>query len=262
MILDELVRVTQTNLQRRLQQKDLKALQRDVATLPPLIGFPFEQALRRSTMTVIAEIKQASPSKGQIVPADQFDYRAIAKAYQTAAVDLISVLTEENYFKGSLEILRVVARTVDVPVLRKDFIIAPEMIYEARAAGASVILLIVAILTDEQLTTYLALADQLGLSAIVEAHDDVEVARALRANARIIGVNNRNLKDFTVDFGNTERLRHLVPDDILFISESGIQTRHDVDVLEKARVNGILVGEAFMRATNKVNTIKTLRGLI
>ena len=120
--------------------------------------------------------------------------------------------------------------------------------------------MIVAILTDEQLVTYLALADQLGLSAIVEVHDEIEVARAIRAHARIIGVNNRNLKNFTVDFGNTERLRHLIPNDILVISESGIQTRHDVERLENMQVNGILVGETFMRATDKINMIKTLRG--
>ncbi|WP_459524561.1 indole-3-glycerol phosphate synthase TrpC [Leuconostoc lactis] len=260
MILDELVRVTQINLQQRLQQKDITTLKDAVAGLPPLVGFPFEQILRQQPMTMIAEIKQASPSKGQIVPADQFDYCAIAKDYQTAAVDLISVLTEESYFKGSLAILQEVVQTVDVPVLRKDFIIAPEMIYEARSAGAAVILLIVAILTDEQLVTYLALADQLGLSAIVEVHDEIEVARAIRAHARIIGVNNRNLKNFTVDLGNTERLRHLIPNDILVISESGIQTRHDVERLENMHVNGILVGETFMRATDKINTIKTLRG--
>ncbi|MCT8389987.1 indole-3-glycerol phosphate synthase TrpC [Leuconostoc holzapfelii] len=260
MILDDLVSATRTNLQRRLQHQSLTQLKHAVAEMPPIVGFPFEAALRQPEMTMIAEIKQASPSKGQIIAPEAFDYRQIAQDYANAGVDMISVLTEETYFKGSLAILATVNETVDVPLLRKDFIIAPEMIYEARVAGAHAILLIVAILTDAQLAAYIRLADTLGLSALVEAHDEAEIQRALQAKARIIGVNNRNLKDFSVDFNNTRRLRHLVPESVLFISESGIQTRADVETLENAHVNGILIGETLMRAADKGNMIKTLKG--
>ncbi|MEM0562374.1 indole-3-glycerol phosphate synthase TrpC [Leuconostoc mesenteroides subsp. mesenteroides] len=211
-------------------------------------------------MSVVAEIKQASPSKGQIVPSSEFDYQGIAKDYEVAGVDAISVLTEENYFKGSLDILKTVAADSATPVLRKDFTIDPYMIYEAKVAGSQIILLIVAILTDEQLKEYLSLANELGLSVIVEAHNEEEILRAVKANARIIGVNNRNLKDFTVDFDNTKRLRQLVPPEILFISESGIKDRSDVVTLEQIGVDGILVGETFMKAADKLAAIQQLRG--
>ncbi len=177
-----------------------------------------------------------------------------------AGVDAISVLTEENYFKGSLDILKTVAADSATPVLRKDFTIDPYMIYEAKVAGSQIILLIVAILTDEQLKEYLSLANELGLSVIVEAHNEEEILRAVKANARIIGVNNRNLKDFTVDFDNTKRLRQLVPPEILFISESGIKDRSDVVTLEQIGVDGILVGETFMKAADKLAAIQQLRG--
>lgn len=175
-------------------------------------------------------------------------------------MDLISVLTEEKYFKGSIAILKAVAQTVKTPILRKDFIIDDYMIYEAIVAGAKVILLIVAILEDEQLRRYLKLADELGLSAIVEAHNEKEIHRAIAAKGRIIGINNRNLKDFSVDFNNTKRLRELIPEDILVISESGIKTRADVTLLEDLQVNGILVGETFMKSKDKMKMIKTLIG--
>ncbi|GMA68833.1 indole-3-glycerol phosphate synthase [Leuconostoc litchii] len=216
--------------------------------------------MNQSNISIIAEIKQASPSKGQIVSPEKFNYQQIADDYKNAGVDAISVLTEESYFKGSLGILTDVAARNDIPTLRKDFIIDPYMIYEAKVAGAQIILLIVAILTDDKLGEYLSLADKLGLSVIVEAHNDEEIKRAVSARARIIGVNNRNLKNFTVDFNNTIRLRKLVPADILFISESGIKNRTDVETLEQNGVNGILVGETFMRATDKIAKINQLRG--
>nr|WP_253953406.1 indole-3-glycerol phosphate synthase TrpC [Leuconostoc mesenteroides] len=223
-------------------------------------NFLSKKSLAQQKISVVAEIKQASPSKGQIVPSSEFDYQGIAKDYEVAGVDAISVLTEENYFKGSLDILKTVAADSATPVLRKDFTIDPYMIYEAKVAGSQIILLIVAILTDEQLKEYLSLANELGLSVIVEAHNEEEILRAVKANARIIGVNNRNLKDFTVDFDNTKRLRQLVPPEILFISESGIKDRSDVVTLEQIGVDGILVGETFMKAADKLAAIQQLRG--
>ena len=260
MILDDLVAATRQNMLARQAQKSLHDLQTEAAHITVSREFPFEKSLAQQKISVIAEIKQASPSKGQIVPLSEFDYQGIAKDYEVAGVDAISVLTEENYFKGSLDILKTVAADSATPVLRKDFTIDPYMIYEAKVAGSQIILLIVAILTDEQLKEYLSLANQLGLSVIVEAHNEEEILRAVKANARIIGVNNRNLKDFTVDFDNTKRLRQLVPPEILFISESGIKDRSDVVTLEQIGVDGILVGETFMKAADKLAAIQQLRG--
>lgn len=260
MILDDLVAVTHQNMLVRQAQKSLHDLQKEASQITVSREFPFEKNLAQQKISVIAEIKQASPSKGQIISSSSFDYQKIAKDYETAGVDAISVLTEERYFKGSLEILKTVAADSTIPVLRKDFTIDPYMIYEAKLAGSQIVLLIVAILTDEQLKEYLSLADELGLSAIVEAHNEEEILRAVKANARIIGVNNRNLKDFTVDFDNTKRLRQLVPSDILFISESGIKNRSNVVTLEQIGVDGILVGETFMKAENKLAVIQQLRG--
>ncbi|KGB50858.1 indole-3-glycerol phosphate synthase [Leuconostoc mesenteroides P45] len=260
MILDDLVAATRQNMLARQAQKPLHDLQKEAAHITVSREFPFEKSLAQQKISVIAEIKQASPSKGQIVPSSEFDYQGIAKDYEVAGVDAISVLTEENYFKGSLDILKTVAADSATPVLRKDFTIDPYMIYEAKVAGSQIILLIVAILTDEQLKEYLSLANELGLSVIVEAHNEEEILRAVKVNARIIGVNNRNLKDFTVDFDNTKRLRQLVPPEILFISESGIKDRSDVVTLEQIGVDGILVGETFMKAADKLAAIQQLRG--
>lgn len=260
MILDELVHVTRENMLTRQREVSLSDLKAKAEQMLVYTDFPVEQALQQPQISVIAEIKQASPSKGQIIPTNQFDYMAIARQYESASVDLVSVLTEETYFKGSLNILKSVAKAIDTPVLRKDFTIDPYMIYEAKVAGASAILLIVAILDDVQLNQYLHLADQLGLSAIVEAHTASEIKRAIAAKARIIGINNRNLKDFTVDFDNTARLRALVPENISVVSESGIRSREDVTLLENIDVNGILVGETFMKAKDKINMFNILTG--
>ncbi|MGY3742229.1 indole-3-glycerol phosphate synthase TrpC [Leuconostoc inhae] len=260
MILDDLVQATQENMRHRQVEIPLSILKTKVRELVIQKDFSFEKKLRQQSISVIAEIKQASPSKGQIIPQEQFDYLKIAHAYDEANVDLISVLTEEKHFKGSISILKAVAQTAKTPILRKDFIIDDYMIYEAIVAGATVILLIVAILEDEQLRRYLKLADELGLSAIVEAHNEKEIQRAIIAKARIIGINNRNLKDFSVDFNNTKRLRGMIPKDILVISESGIKTRADVVLLENIQVDGILVGETFMKSNDKIEMIKTLLG--
>lgn len=220
-------------------------------------GFPFEKALREPGISFICECKKASPSKGLI--AVDFPYLKIAYEYEKAGAAAISVLTEPKWFKGSNEYLRQIAETVKLPCLRKDFTIDPYMIYEAKVLGAQIILLICALLDEETLREYIKIADSLGLSAICEAHDEEEVKKAVNAGARIIGVNNRNLKDFTVDLQNSIKLRRVVPGDILFIAESGIKSHEDMAVLEKGDVNGVLIGETLMRAADKKAMLDELR---
>ncbi len=220
-------------------------------------GFPFEKALREPGISFICECKKASPSKGLI--AVDFPYLKIAYEYEKAGAAAISVLTEPKWFKGSNEYLRQIAETVKLPCLRKDFTIDPYMIYEAKVLGAQIILLICALLDEETLREYIKIADSLGLSAICEAHDEEEVKKAVNAGARIIGVNNRNLKDFTVDIRNSIKLRQYVPGDILFIAESGIKSHEDIAVLEEGDVNGVLIGETLMRAPDKKAMLDELR---
>ena len=220
-------------------------------------GFPFEKALREPGISFICECKKASPSKGLI--AVDFPYLKIAYEYEKAGAAAISVLTEPKWFKGSNEYLRQIAETVKLPCLRKDFTIDPYMIYEAKVLGAQIILLICALLDEETLREYIKIADSLGLSAICEAHDEEEVKKAVNAGARIIGVNNRNLKDFTVDLQNSIKLRRVVPGDILFIAESGIKSHEDIAGLEKGDVNGVLIGETLMRAADKKAVLDELR---
>ena len=220
-------------------------------------GFPFEKALREPGISFICECKKASPSKGLI--AVDFPYLKIAYEYEKAGAAAISVLTEPKWFKGSNEYLRQIAETVKLPCLRKDFTIDPYMIYEAKVLGAQIILLICALLDEETLREYIKIADSLGLSAICEAHDEEEVKKAVSAGARIIGVNNRNLKDFTVDIRNSIKLRKDVPGDILFIAESGIKSHEDIAVLEEGDVNGVLIGETLMRAADKKAMLDELR---
>lgn len=241
----------------RLVGKSLEEIKSKVGELEITKDFPFEKALRDKPIAIISEVKRASPSKGLI--AEDFDYLAIARDYESAGVSAISVLTEPYFFQGSNEILKEISQTVETPILRKDFTISPYMIYEAKLIGASAILLIVSILDDEELVEYLELADSLGLSAIVETHDGEEIERALDAGARIIGVNNRNLKDFTVDINNSINLRKNVPKDIIFISESGIKTSEDVKRLKENDVDAVLIGETLMRSDNKKSLIEELK---
>jgi len=210
-------------------------------------------------LTFIAEIKKASPSKGVIV--QDFPYLEIAQEYQANKIDMISVLTEPDYFQGNLKYLQQITQEVDLPVLRKDFTIDPYMIYQAKIAQASLILLIVAILSDEQLKDYLKLAKKLGLAAIVEVHDETELKRALRTKSEIIGINNRNLKDFSVNFNNSLKLKKLIPADIPVIAESGIKTKADIKLLKKAGINGVLIGETFMKAKNKAEIINDFKSV-
>lgn len=223
-------------------------------------GFPLEQALAKKRMSFICEVKKASPSKGLIAP--EFPYVQIAKEYEAAGADAISVLTEPTYFQGKNEYLTKIRQTVQIPLLRKDFTVDEYMIYEAKNIGADAVLLICAILSPMQLSEYAGIARELGLSALVEAHDEREVEMALAAGARIIGVNNRNLKDFTVDIHNSVRLRELVPENILFVSESGMKTRQDIEELEQNGTNAVLIGETLMRSADKKAVLQELRGQV
>ena len=221
-------------------------------------GFPFEKALAQPGMSLICEVKKASPSKGII--ARDFPYLEIAREYEQAGASAISCLTEPDFFMGSDEYLRKIAAAVKIPVLRKDFTVDPYMIYEAKVLGASAVLLICAILTDEELIEYGALARSLGLSALVEAHDEREVERALRVDKAVIGVNNRDLRTFTVDCRNSVRLRKMVPGDRLFVSESGIQTPTDIEILRENGVDAVLIGETLMRSPDKAAELRCLKG--
>ena len=222
--------------------------------------FAFEKALKKQDIAFICECKKASPSKGLIAP--DFPYLQIAKEYEAAGADCISVLTEPKWFLGSDEYLRRIASNVSIPCLRKDFTVDEYMIYEAKLLGASAVLLIAAILSEKQLSEYRGICDELGLSALVEAHNGAEVQAAIQSGARIIGVNNRNLKDFTVDSENSRRLRSIIPNDIIFVSESGVKTAEDVRVLREIGADAVLIGEALMKAEDKKQKLNELRGRI
>ena len=233
---------------------------RRAAEALPRGGFPFEKALAAPGLSFICECKKASPSKGLI--AADFPYLSIACEYERAGAAAISVLTEPKYFLGRDEYLREIAAAVTVPCLRKDFTVDEYMIYAAKTLGATAVLLIVAILTDEELKAYLSLADALGLSALTEAHDEGEIERALKAGAKIIGVNNRNLKNFTVDTNNSLALRRYVPQNILFVAESGITTAKDAARAKAAGADAVLVGETLMRAADKKAKLAELKSLL
>ena len=221
-------------------------------------GAAFEAALAKDGMSFICEVKKASPSKGVI--AQDFPYLEIAKEYEKAGASAMSILTEPFYFKGSDQYLREIRKKVSIPLLRKDFTVDAYMLYQAKEMGANAVLLICALLSDMELSEYLGLAKELQLAALVEAHDEREVEMALRSDARIIGVNNRNLKDFTVDIQNSVRLRELVPRDRLFVSESGMKTREDIARLEQGGVNAVLIGETLMRSPDKKKMLDELAG--
>ncbi len=218
--------------------------------------FPFEKSLRKEGIGFICEVKKASPSKGLI--AEDFPYLQIAKDYEMAGAAAISVLTEPEYFLGKDKYLQEIAVAVKTPVLRKDFTVDEYQIYEAKLLGASAVLLICSLLDDVTLHSFLEIAHSLGLSALVEAHDEEEVRSAMAAGAKIIGVNNRNLKNFTVDITNSVRLRKLVPEEIVFVSESGITTAEDISVLKKNGTNAVLIGETLMRSENKAEMLRRL----
>ena len=258
MILEEIaertkVRVAEQKKKISLEEIKTKALEMDANT-----GFPFLKALQQEDISFICEVKKASPSKGLIAP--DFPYVEIAKEYEEAGAAAISVLTEPYYFQSKNEYLEEIVKNVTIPVLRKDFTVDEYMIYEAKTIGASCVLLICAILDLPTLKKYLDLAHSLGLSAIVEAHDEEEVKMALESGAKIIGVNNRDLRTFTVDINNSARYRKMVPEDIVFISESGIKTAADIQKLRENGTNAVLIGETFMRSADKKAALKELRG--
>lgn len=222
--------------------------------------FPFEKALKKEGLAFICEVKKASPSKG-IIDA-HFDYLKIAHDYEVAGADCLSVLTEPKWFLGADAYLKEISETVSIPILRKDFVVDEYMIYEAKCLGASAVLLICSILSDEQIQSYIKICDDLGLSALVEAHDLREVERAIVAQARLIGVNNRNLKDFSIDTSNSAKLRLMIPSSILFVSESGVQSRKDIEAILDFKANAVLIGESLMKAEDKTLKLKELKGLI
>ena len=258
MILDKIIEATKIRVAQEKQAETPEAVKAAALALPSDTGFPFEAALRQQDFNFICEVKKASPSKGII--AEHFPYLDIAKEYEIAGAAAISVLTEPDFFKGDKKYLQEIASTVKIPVLRKDFIIDEYQIYQAKVWGASAILLICACLDVPTLTKFRELADSLGLSSLVEAHDEQEVQMAIDCGARIIGVNNRNLKDFTVDVQNSVRLRNLVEDDVIFVSESGLETPEDIQVLRDNNIGVALMGETFMRSPNKVEKLAYLYG--
>lgn len=258
MILDKIIEATKIRVAQEKQIESPESVKAAALALPSDTGFPFEAALRQQDFNFICEVKKASPSKGII--AEHFPYLDIAKEYEVAGAAAISVLTEPDFFKGDKKYLQEIASTVKISVLRKDFIIDEYQIYQAKVWGASAILLICACLDVPTLTKFRELADSLGLSSLVEAHDEHEVQMAIDCGARIIGVNNRNLKDFTVDVQNSVRLRNLVQDDVIFVSESGLETPEDIQVLRDNNIGVALMGETFMRSPNKVEKLAYLYG--
>ncbi|WP_406535666.1 indole-3-glycerol phosphate synthase TrpC [Methanobrevibacter sp.] len=256
-MLDEIVEKTKERIEQAKEIVPLDELKNEVESLEISDEFPFKKALSEDGISIIAEVKRASPSKGLI--AEDFDYVAIAKEYEAAGASAISVLTEPYFFKGSNDYLKEIAENVSIPILRKDFVIDEYMIWEAKLLGASAVLLIVSILDIATLKKFLDLAHDLGLSAIVETHDGSEITTAVNVGAEIIGVNNRNLNDFTVDIENSISLRRCVGGDVIFISESGIKTKEDVARLKENDVDAVLIGETLMKCDDKKTMISELK---
>lgn len=256
-ILDTIANYTRERIEEKKKKIPLQMIKLEASKIIS-DRFSFENALRKPELSFICECKKASPSKGII--ADNFPYLKIAKEYEKAGADCISVLTEPKWFLGSDEYLTEIAKTVAVPLLRKDFTVDEYMIYEAKIMGASCVLLICSILSLPELKYYKDICDELGLSALVECHNEAEIETAQKINARIIGVNNRNLKDFSVDTNNSKRLRDLVPKDILFVSESGVSSPKDIKNIKDMGADAALVGEILMRSTDKKATLDWLKG--
>ena len=256
-ILDKIAEQTKLRVARDKKILSSYELKRQALSLPKG-DFPFESALKRSGLSFICECKKASPSKGLI--AADFNYLEIARAYEAAGADAVSILTEPEFFLGDDKFLSEIAAQVSIPCLRKDFVVDEYMIWQAKVLGASAVLLICAILDDVQLEKFIALCDEIGLSALVETHDEQEIKRAINCGARIIGVNNRNLKDFSVDLDNAKRLRELVPPEIIFVSESGVKTAEDVKKIRELGADAVLIGEVLMRAADKNAKLAELRG--
>lgn len=258
MILEEIAARTVQRVADEKAAVPLSEMKKRAEAMDANTGFPFRKALSGDEISFICEVKRASPSKGMIAP--DFPYLDIARDYERAGASAISCLTEPFWFKGRDEYLAEISNAVTIPVLRKDFTVDEYMIYQAKTLGASAVLLICSILSKEQLSEYLGIAHSLGLSALVEAHDEDEVRTALSVGAGIIGVNNRDLRTFTVDINNSARLRKLVPPEVLFVSESGIKTAADIEALRSNGTNAVLIGETLMRSPNKKAALDELRG--
>ena len=255
-ILEDLASYAKKRVEQKKKDKSLEQIILEVKKLPKA-NFEFESALRKTDLAFICECKKASPSKG-IISAD-FPYLQIASEFESAGADCISVLTEPSQFLGSDKYLYEIANSVSIPCLRKDFIVDEYMVYEARLLGASAVLLICSILNSNQLKRFIKICNDLGLSALVEVHDEVEVIKALNSGAKIIGVNNRNLKDFSIDMENSIKLRRLIPKDILYVSESGIKNSDDIKKLREIGIDAVLIGESLMKAINKKEKLDEFR---
>ncbi|MCR5415618.1 MAG: indole-3-glycerol phosphate synthase TrpC [Pseudobutyrivibrio sp.] len=255
-ILDQLAEHAKRRVEIAKKEKNIEKIMEEALALPKG-NFEFEKALVKGDLAFICECKKASPSKGVI--AEHFDYLQIAKDYEAAGADCISVLTEPKWFLGNDQYLKEIASVVHIPIIRKDFVVDEYMIYEAKILGASAVLLICAILSERQVADYIKICDELGISALVEIHDEIELEKAVRAGARIIGVNNRNLKDFSVDTDNSKRLRNLIPGNVTYVSESGIKDSNDINDLRDAGVDAVLIGETLMRAEDKEAKMKELK---
>ncbi|MDY3929800.1 MAG: indole-3-glycerol phosphate synthase TrpC [Clostridia bacterium] len=258
-ILDELAEFAKKRVKESKEKKSLDEIKEKALSMPRR-NFVFEKALKKNDIAFICECKKASPSKGLIAP--EFPYLEIAKEYESAGADCISVLTEPSRFLGQDSYLKEISAAVSIPCIRKDFTVDEYMIYEAKLLGAEAVLLICSILSQKQLYDYMNICDMLGISALVEAHNEEEVKTAVNVGARIIGVNNRNLKDFTVDTENSRRMRELVPENIIFVSESGLKTAEDVEKLREIGADAVLIGETLMRAENKKDKLAELRGAL
>ena len=260
MILEDIVESTKERVEKNKKYRSIYELKEMAFQMPIDQSFSFQKALEKEGMSYILEVKRHSPSKGQIV--SRFDFKEIAKEYEMIGADAISVVTEPDYFKGDDDFLKEIKKIVKIPVLRKDFVVDEYMVYEAKLLGADAILLITGILDEITLMRCINLAHNLGMSALVEAHSSLQIKKALRVGAKIIGVNNRDLRDFSVDIHNTVALRQLVSDDVIFVSESGIRTRKDIELLENNHVQGVLIGETMMKSQQKRHTLEVLKGLV
>lgn len=257
-ILQTIATKTKERIEKQKALHPLEELKQACTKLPINQDFPFEQALRKEGLSYICECKKASPSKGLID--EDFNYLQIAKEYEKVGARAISVLTEPEFFLGSDQYLQEIAQEVKIPCLRKDFVVDEYMIYQAKLLGAQAILLIVSLLDTQTLKQYLDLATSLGLSCLVETHDEAEIKQAIAVGAKIIGVNNRNLRNFQVNVENTLNLRQAIPKEILMVAESGIQNRSDIALLEKAQIDAVLIGETLMKASDRQAKMAELRG--
>lgn len=255
-ILDELAEYARKRVEDSKKVVPLEVIKSQALSLPKG-GFEFEKALKGEDISFICECKKASPSKGII--AEDFPYLEIARDYERAGASCISVLTEPKWFLGKDEYLKTIAANVTIPCIRKDFTVDEYMIYHAKTLGASAVLLICSILTADDIERYIGICDELGMSALVEAHDENEVRTAVKVGARMIGVNNRNLKDFSVDIDNSQRLRELIPNNVLYVSESGVSCNENIKRLRQIGADAVLIGEALMRAEDKKAKLDELR---